>query len=167
MTPFFPSFAPEDPLWQFPLAAPLEGAQETELLSRIQAFLPTWKTHGRPVRGEVVCVANRVILVAGQVQGGISGCGQDALRHAVEEACAALHVLFAPPLSFWVFSELQGWRLYTRAELKKALLANTLDASALLVDGTKNTVGTLAPDIVVPIAETWASVFLPASALPS
>lgn len=156
----FPTFDTEDPVWLFPLAEVLNAETEAHLLARIEAFLPHWKTHGRPVRGEVICVEHRMIAVAGHVMGGISGCGQDALRHAVENVCAALNVALAPPLTTWVCVETGMWKLYTRTELKKAARSGRIDELTSLLDGTVQTVGAFRSGILSPLGATWAKAFL-------
>lgn len=161
MTHLFTSFADEDPVWLFPLAHPIKVEVEDPLLARLNAFLPTWKTHGRPVRAEVTCVEQRVIAVVGHVRGGVSGCGQDALRHEVESACEALHVELAPPLSIWVSESPATWTLFTRAALKKALHTGSVSANAHLVDSTVRTVAALNAGMIVPLVQSWAHVLLP------
>jgi len=159
--PFAP-FSPEDPVWLFPLVHPLDDSTETQLLDTIRAFLPQWKTHGRTVRGEVTSLERRVVVVAGHVAGGISGCGQDALRHAVEAACMSLKTDLASPLSTWVCNAENTWALLSRSELKKAFRTGEYGGHTMLIDGTIRSVGAYRAGGVVPVSTSWAKDFLPA-----
>ena len=76
-------------VWLFAASGPLSP----DVLGAVRAFLPTWASHGRPVTAEADVLAERVLAVAAlispeEMNAGVSGCGIDAMTHAVESAFA-------------------------------------------------------------------------------
>ena len=64
------------------------------LLPDVRAFCRAWTSHGRPVTAAADVLAGRVLAVAAvlteaEANAGVSGCGIDAMQHAVETAAVA------------------------------------------------------------------------------
>lgn len=102
------SALPDDAsLWVHTTGAPLEAPAQTALLNRLSGFMETWTSHQHPVHGAAAVLHDRFLVVAAVSDGPgeISGCGIDALTHAIDEAAAtlglswvpALHVLYRAP----------------------------------------------------------------------
>ncbi len=83
----FPDLSDDAHLWVIALDG--KQADLRKLLLQTQLFLEQWTSHGRPIQGAAMIKSDRFLLVAGEIPGGtISGCGIDALMHAVEEISA-------------------------------------------------------------------------------
>ena len=97
----FPSLSNEAHLWIIALDG--KHTDIRDLLTQTQLFLEQWTSHGRPIRSEAMLKSNRFLLVAGEIPGStISGCGVDALMHAVEEISAKKNCrILSPMLVFY------------------------------------------------------------------
>jgi hypothetical protein len=95
------SALPDDAsLWIHTADASLEGATQTALLNRLSEFMETWTSHQHPVHGAATVLHDRFLVVAAASDGpdDISGCGIDALTHAIDDAAAALGLSWVPAL---------------------------------------------------------------------
>lgn len=92
-------------LWTFTASRALAPEEHERLMAKLEAFLAGWDSHGRPVAGAAELREGRLLVVAGHLEAGISGCGIDSLVRAAEEAAEALgftwldglHVAFRAP----------------------------------------------------------------------
>lgn len=81
---FAEELSDEARLWVLPLEGTPVALQN--LWTQIQLFLQQWTSHGRAIECASQLVSHRFLLIAGEIPGGtVSGCGIDALMHAVEE----------------------------------------------------------------------------------
>lgn len=95
------SALPDDArLWMHAAAAPLSTTTQAALLDRLSAFMESWTSHEEPVEGVAAILDDRFLAIAAApAEGGeISGCGIDALTHAVDDAAAALGIEWVPSL---------------------------------------------------------------------
>ena len=74
----FAGFGDEDRLWVYPFREPLSGTPTVLLGQTLSGFLPTWVSHGAPVKGRFLIHEDRFLLLTGTCPTGISGCAIDS-----------------------------------------------------------------------------------------
>lgn len=143
-------------VWLFVLDGPV-----ADVLPAVRAWLPRWQSHGRPVTAAAEAVAERVLAVGAvispeEVNAGVSGCGIDAMRHAVEAAVSSAHRGLVPALDVvWVDAE-GAWHADPRPAFRQHIARGTVGPATLVVDVTAETVGALrAGGALRPAAEAW------------
>ena len=148
-------------LWLFALdGTPAPQAVEAALAD-VRAFLPSWASHGRPVEARADVLEGRVLAVgavisADEMNAGVSGCGIDAMQHAVEAALARHGLAFAPALSVTYEGD-AGWTVAPRPAVRARFKSGAADGATPVLDLTHETVGALRADgLARPAAETWA-----------
>jgi len=155
LTPLDP--LPDDArLWLFALDGPAD-----EVLPAVLAWLPSWTSHGRPVRAGAT-VAHDTVLAVGaaispeELNAGISGCGVDAMQHAVEDAARAAGRALLPALLI-TWEDADGrWQSGGRPAFRRAIAGGDVGPATRVLDLTPTTVGALRHDGVVrPAGEAW------------
>ncbi len=143
-------------VWLFALDGPAEA-----VLPAVASWLPSWASHGRPVEARAEAVAERVLAVGAvispeEINAGVSGCGIDTMRHAVDAAVASAGRALAPALSV-TFREADGaWQTASRPTFRRLVAEGAVLAGTPVVDVTPETVGALrAVGAVRPAAEAW------------
>lgn len=132
-------------LWLFAL----DGEASARLVSTVNAFCETWTSHGRAVTAAAEALASgRVLAVAAlisevDVNAGVSGCGIDAMQHAVETAVAAFGLTLTPPLAVSYFDAGHGWRSVGRAAFRRLVSAGEAGSGTRVLDLTPGTLGAL------------------------
>ena len=144
-------------LWLFAAGAPVSD----DTLARVRAFLPTWASHGRPVTAAAERVADSVLAVAAVISpeefnAGVSGCGIDAMTHAVEAAFEATGLTQASPLAV-SYRDAEGtWQSVPRSAFRKLARAGEVSGQTPVLDLTPTDLGTLrARGAVRPASEAW------------
>ena len=144
-------------VWLFAADAPVsDGA-----LARVRAFLPTWASHGRPVTASADRVADSVLAVAAVISAedlnaGVSGCGIDAMTHAVEAAFAEAGLAQASPLEVSYRDASGAWQSVPRSAFRRLAREGAVDGQTPVVDLTATDLGALrARGAVRPAAEAW------------
>ncbi len=74
----FSDFPDETRLWVYGFEHPLDSYRTRIVCQELKTFLPTWVSHGTPVRGAFEVLFDRFILLAGYCSQGISGCSIDS-----------------------------------------------------------------------------------------
>ena len=142
MNSLFPTLSDQARLWTYAADRPLDAAEQAALLQRVRAFLQSWTSHGRPVRGEADVRADRFLLVAGEIPGGaISGCGIDASVHAVEAAGAELGIGWLSPLNVFYRDGAGDVQALPRPAFRKLVRLGEVDARTSVFDLTAATLG--------------------------
>lgn len=150
-------------VWLFPLDQTLSASQAQSLRQRLGAWLPTWASHGRPVRAQAEVLAGRVLAVGAVISeadlnAGVSGCGIDAMEHAAAEALAAEGVGRAPALGVTARDESGAWQNLARPAFRRRVREGTAGAETPILDVTAETVGVLRQrGVERPAGETWAA----------
>ena len=161
----FPSLPDSARVWIFAASRALSPVEQQDVLKRLQPFLAGWRSHGRPVPAEARFQADRLLVVGAHIEdglnAGVSGCGIDALTHAVEAAGASdgiewlggMHVLYRTPAG-----EL---RAVSRPEFRQQVKEGAITPDTLVADTTIGDLETLRQQgIERPISESWhARVF--------
>ena len=149
-------------LWLFPLDRQPDADERTNVLADVRAWLPTWASHGRPVRAEADVLEDRVLAVGAvispqEMNAGVSGCGIDAMQHAVEAALARHGLALADALAV-TYRDGSSWRTVARPAFRQLVRAGKADGTTPILDPTADTVGTLrANGLARPAGETWAA----------
>ena len=117
------------------------------VLRDVRAFLPTWSSHGRSVRAEAAVLSERVLAVAAlispeELNAGVSGCGIDAMTHAVEAAFAEADVRQASALAV-SFREDGAWRTVPRPAFRALARDGAVSGETRVLDLTPTTLGDL------------------------
>lgn len=82
----FESLPDEARLWIFPSGEPLDPAERSRLLERVESFLDGWAAHGAPLTGACLLEQDRFLLVAVDPRTvPPSGCSIDALTRVLKE----------------------------------------------------------------------------------
>ena len=157
-------------LWIFPLDRSLDAAEAGALAQAVAGWLPTWRSHGRPVAAGVEVLAGRALAVgavisqaeasrqADAVNAGVSGCGIDAMERAVADALGALGVGLAPPLGVLYRGADGGWQSAPRPAFRRRVREGAAGPETPILDVTPQTVGALrASGPERPAGETWAA----------
>ena len=74
----FAQFSETSRLWIYGFQNPLGAPHRQQIAETLQAFLPSWASHGAPVEGAFAIAEDRFVLLAGQLGDGISGCAIDS-----------------------------------------------------------------------------------------
>lgn len=65
-------------LWIYGFEQPLHDDTRAVVERKLDAFMPTWNTHGVPVRAAYTIACDRFVLIAGESEDGVSGCSIDS-----------------------------------------------------------------------------------------
>lgn len=147
-------------LWLFAADRPLTDEEQDALLDRMGGFAAGWTSHGRAVPAAVALVADRVLAVGASLQAdalnaGISGCGIDALEHAVAAAADALGFGWLPALDVLYRAD-DGLRALSRPAFRALAREGAVDADTPVLDLVLSTVGALREKGVEhPAGDTW------------
>ena len=156
-TSFFPLLPDRARVWLFAT----DRAVPPAALDAVNAFLPTWASHGRPVQAEAAIAAERVLAIAAlispeELNAGVSGCGIDAMTHAVEAALSASGAAQVAPLAVTYRDASGSWLTVARPAFRALAKNGDVDSQTLVLDLTPTDLGALrARGVVVAAAEAW------------
>jgi len=157
----FAHLPPSARLWLFALDGPVPEA----LLADVRAFCAGWTSHGRTVAAAADVLAEVVVAVAAQisdaeVNAGVSGCGIDAMQHAVEGAAARYDRALAPALAVTVRDAEGTWRTVPRPAFRRLVRDGEAGPETRVLDLTPATLGALtaAGGVERAAAEAWHGV---------
>lgn len=141
-------------LWVIALDGDETGLQG--LLTRTRQFIEQWVSHSRPVQGAAVLEANRFLLVAGEVAGGaISGCGIDALMHAIKEASTTEHCRLLSSMLIYYRSESGQVDYVSRGNFRKMVSEGLISSTTKVFNPGIYTLGALrAKEFELPLADS-------------
>ena len=151
-----PTLPDDARLWLFAFDGPADG-----VLPAVRAWLPSWASHGRPVTADAALVHDRVLAVGAMIStaelnAGVSGCGVDAMQHAVEAAAAGAGRALLPALLIGWQDRDGAWQASGRPAFRRAVADGAVGPATLVLDLTATTVGALRETGVVrPAAEAW------------
>ena len=149
-------------LWLFALDRQPDADRLAGLLAEVRAWLPSWTSHGRPVTAQADALEGRVLAVGAvispdEMNAGVSGCGIDAMQHAVEAALARHGLALADALAV-TYHDGAGWQTVPRPAFRQRVRAGAADGATRLLDLTPDTAGALrAHGLARPASETWAA----------
>ncbi len=155
--------------WTFLVSETLTAPQTEALSDRINTFLPKWTSHGRNVQAGCEIVEHRALIVAAviddrELNAGVSGCGIDSMRHAVEGTVQDLHLELASPLTVTIGVD-DAWRTVSRAEIRSMAGGGRITESTLVIDPTMERLGDVrSRGVVRPAGATWVSPMLASTA---
>jgi hypothetical protein len=147
-------------LWLFAADRALDAGEQAALLARVRPFVASWRSHGRPVAAAAEVLDGRVLAVGGaitpeELNAGVSGCGIDAMTHAVDEAATTLGVGWLGGLDV-AYRDGEALRVVPRAEFRRLARAGGVTPETPVLDLTAPTVGEVrARGVVRPAAEAW------------
>ena len=142
--------------------APAHDDALANALADVRAWLPTWASHGRPVTAAADVLEGRVLAVGAvispdEMNAGVSGCGIDAMQHAVEGALARHGLSLADALAV-TYRDGAGWRTAARPTFRQRVKAGEATGATRILDLTPDTVGALRErGLARPAGETWAA----------
>ncbi len=156
----FDSLPDDARLWLFAASGPVPDAA----LAQVRAFLPTWASHGRAVTAHAERASDSVLAVAALISpeefnAGVSGCGIDAMTHAVEAAFEASGLAQASPLAVSYRDASGAWQSVSRSTFRRLAREGTVGAHTEVLDLTTTDLGALrARGVVRPAAQAWHGV---------
>ena len=164
MAPLLPALPDAARVWTFALAG--DADRGGAILDEMRAFCGTWTSHGRPVPADAALVTPEgfpgvVLAVAarlsdGEVNAGVSGCGIDAMQHAVEVLTERHGVRPVPALSVVYRGADGAWQAAPRPAFRALTRQGDADGATRVLDLTATTLGALrAGGVDRPAAEAW------------
>jgi hypothetical protein len=166
MTQLFPDLDDDARLWVWIAERPLTGEDASAVRGAIEAFLSSWTTHGRSIRGDAAILYDQVLVLAGEVsEGEISGCGIDKSARLLESAGREHGFEWSSGLSVPVLATVSGpVRMLTRAELRREASGGRITPEQLLIDRAITRLGDARRGMLCrPVRDTWAARYVPAS----
>ncbi len=150
-------------LWLVPLDRTLDAHAAHALQRSVADWLPSWQSHGRPVRAQAAVLADRVLAVGAAISeadlnAGVSGCGIDAMERAVAQALDTHGIGRAPALGVTWRDADGAWQSAPRPAFRRLVRAGEAGPDTPILDTTAATVGALrAHGAERPAGETWAA----------
>ncbi|WP_420456562.1 hypothetical protein [Rubrivirga sp.] len=150
-------------VWLVALDRTLGAGPAEALRQSVAGWLPSWQSHGRPVRADAAVLAGRVLGVGAVISeadlnAGVSGCGIDAMERAVAEALDAHGVGRAPALGVTYRDADGAWQSVARPAFRRLTRSGQAGSETTILDVTAATVGDLrAHGVERPAGETWAA----------
>lgn len=148
-------------LWLFPLDRTLDDAAADALRQRVEAWLPSWTSHRRPVQAEAEVLAGRVLAVGAvispeEMNAGVSGCGIDKMERAVAAALEATSAELAPALGVTYRDANGAWTSVSRPAFRRLVRDGEAGAPTPVLDVTADTVGALRQrGVERPAGDAW------------
>lgn len=135
-------------VWLFPLDRTLPPDATDALRQSVTGWLPSWKSHGRPVQAAAEVLAGRVLAVGAvispaEMNAGVSGCGIDTMERAVASALEAHGDALAPALSVIYRDDAGEWQTVSRPAFRRLVADGAADGETPVLDTTATTVGAL------------------------
>lgn len=128
-------------LWVFPLERTLSPEAETAFLGALQRFVESWQAHKAPVQGRVAVYAGKFALVAADEESvRVSGCSNDSLHRAVQEAAELAGTRLCNPENVHFAAHDGGIHSVTRSEFKKLAAEGQVDSGTIVYDPLATTV---------------------------
>ena len=150
-------------VWLFAADRDLDATAGETLVEQVRRFTEGWQSHGRPVAAAAELVHDRVLAVAGaistaELNAGVSGCGIDAMTHAVDAAAEALGIRWLEGLDV-AYHDGSAWRVAQRGEFRSLARAGAVTPETMVLDLTADTVEALrACGVARPASEAWHGV---------
>src|SRR5690606_12061146 len=85
MTDAFVDFTDNAQIWIHGFANSLTDADRQFIEEKLNTFLPSWNSHGTPVRASFQIIENRFLVTVAECPGGISGCSVDSFFRVLKE----------------------------------------------------------------------------------
>lgn len=131
-------------LWLFAF----DGDVPEALAADVRAFCAQWTSHGRPVTARAEALSGRVLAVAARiseadVNAGVSGCGIDAMQHAVEAAAERHGQTLAPALAVTYRDAAGVFQTVARPAFRRLVRSAEAGAATRVLDLTPATLGAL------------------------
>jgi len=158
----FPELPDIARLWIYTAADPLSEAEQSEVLKRLEGFMDGWTSHNRPVQAQATIRDDRFVILAATVaDGDVSGCGIDASVNAVDEVAGDLGLAWTSPLDVLYRDADGNVRSVSRADFRRLVSEDRVDASTRVFDPSITTLGALRDgDFEQPAGAAWhARVF--------
>lgn len=152
----FSSLPDEAQLWVYGFAKPLGEAERGLIGGTLDQFLTEWSTHGTPVRGAYSFAGDRFVILAGHLEGGISGCSIDSSVRSFQRLRDA-HGLDGLDRSLIHFRDANGdLRSVAFNEFQERVAAGEVGPDTEVFDTTIQTLADLrAGRFQLPFAESW------------
>ncbi len=157
-------------VWLFASDREIDGQTRDALARDVRRFTDDWRSHGRPVAAAAEILHDRVLAVAGaispaEINAGVSGCGVDAMTHAVDAAAASAGLRWISGLEV-AYRDGPDWRVVSRGDFRALAGAHGVTPETVVLDLTLDTLGALrSAGVARPAAESWhGPAFWPAPA---
>ncbi len=167
MTTTFSALPDSARLWVFPFDRALTPADSRRLTTTIETFIATWTSHGRPVEAAAEIRDDHFLLVAAQIPGGdVSGCGIDALLHALTSVLADSGAQLASGLAVAFRNAAGRVEVWSRQAFKEAAREGRVSPETPVFDASLTLLKALRGGAFEqPAGDTWlARFFTPARA---
>ena len=162
-----PSLPDNARIWLFAADRALTPDEQAALLDRLRPFIAAWKSHGRPVPGDVGILFDRVLVVGAHLSeddfnAGVSGCGIDSLTHAVESTAAKLGFDWAGALDVLYYDVDGTLQTVSRSEFRRLAEEGAVTSDTLVLDLTTTSAGELRThEIQRRVADSWHGGLIP------
>jgi hypothetical protein len=162
MNTLFAAFPDDAKLWVYAFARPLSTEERARVEQELSAFVPSWNSHGAPVRGAFEVVSDRFLLIAGCVDGGVGGCSTDSMVRVMKQLRETGIDGFDRSLVFFRDAQ-KRVQSVKRDDFQAMVGAGQIDADTVVFDPTIQFVGDLRRGgFETTFARSWhASAFSP------
>ena len=152
----FSVFGDDSQLWVYPFREPLTEPTSRLIEQTLNGFLPTWVSHGDPVKGRFVIHEERFLLLTGDCSAGISGCAIDSSVQNFK-ALRDQHGLDGLDRSLVFFRDTEGRILAQHfLDFQKLTSSGRILPDTPVFDTTITTLGELrAGDLEKPFRDSW------------
>ena len=149
-------------MWIHALDQSVDSGSREAILAQVNEFIARWSSHGRAVAGAAAILDDQLLLTCGAIPGGaISGCGIDALTHAVESAVGGQGLRLASSLLVTYRDEGGRLRSAPRSDFRRLLASGVVGDNTHVFDFSVSTLGELrSGGLEKPFRASWhARVF--------
>lgn len=157
MTVSFEHMPPDALLWVYPAGRPLTAQEQHAILQEVEAFLQSWRAHGKPLRAAATIVDDYFLLVAADPHAEApSGCSIDAQVGFIRQL-AQRHGLAFLERGQVYFRGASGIETLPLSALKAAFAEGRITAGTPVY---RHEASTKAEWGCVPASETWLKRYL-------
>ncbi|MBO6577385.1 MAG: hypothetical protein JJ896_18065 [Rhodothermales bacterium] len=144
-------------LWLYACDRVLTPSEQDFVMTRVQAFMDTWTSHGRPVLAAAELIEGRLLGIAAVVEeADISGCGIDKSVHILEGIGRAMDFRWMTGLSIAYRTDKGEVQVVERPEFRALVAAGRVLGTTPVIDLSLTQVADLGR-IEQEARETWHS----------
>lgn len=155
-------FAPSSRVWIYQANRLLRIHEALELEELLASFIPSWNSHGTPVKGYANLFFGKfLVFMADESATGVSGCSTDSSVAVVKKAAQAFGVDFfdRQQLNFIVKDKIEPIPL---TQFSYAFENGLLDKDTLYFNNIVLTKEAWERDWIIPVSQSWLANRMPA-----
>ena len=150
-------FADNSKVWIYQSDRRFNNEESTKIISLLNQFVSSWKSHGDPVNGFARLFYNQfIIIIADETATAVGGCSTDSSVHIIKmiESKYGVSMFNRQLLGFEINEEI---KLLPLAQLKTAIVEGSVNADTLYFNNTITTKLELINKWIQPVKNSWLS----------